>query len=130
MRLIASFVILLTLSLAAPGCRRSGHSVPQAIVGAMLVDGTVRPPIPNAVVLIDRSRIRNAGPAGDIPIPDHYNRVEANGRFLFPADVTEPIRIGGEANLLLTTVNPAVDPDYLKKVTGQMEGGRWVQYPQ
>jgi hypothetical protein len=56
--------------------------------------------------------------------------VEAKGRFLFPADVTEPIRIGGEANLLLTTVNPAVDPDYLKKVTGQMEGGRWVQYPQ
>lgn len=130
MRLIGSILILLTLSLATPGCRRSGHSVPQAIVGAMLIDGTVRPPIPNAVLLIDRSRVQNAGPAAAVRIPDHYNRVDAKGRFLFPADVTEPIRIGGEANLLLTTVNPALDPDYLKKVSGQMEGGRWVQYPQ
>jgi hypothetical protein len=125
-RLILAALLICVL----PGCRPASHSVPQAITGAMLIDGTARPPIANAVVLIERGRIRAMGPVGEVRIPKEYNRIDARDRFLFPALIAEPLRVGGDANLLVLTVNPALDPDYLKKVTGQMEDGRWVQYPQ
>lgn len=127
MRLTLVAVLLLG-SLAA--CRPASHSVPQAIVGGMLIDGTVRPPIEHAVVLVSRGRVEAVGEEGQVRIPNGYNQIGVRGRFLFPPVLDQTIEPGQEANLLVLSVNPALDPDYLKKVTGRMESGRWVQYPQ
>jgi hypothetical protein len=32
-------------------------------------------------------------------------------------------------DLILCDVNPARDPDYMKKTSGRMEVGRWTQFP-
>ena len=41
----------------------------QALVGATLIDGTGRPPIPDAVVVVDGDHISAAGPRGQTPLP-------------------------------------------------------------
>jgi hypothetical protein len=122
-------IAILSLCTILAGCRPAGHSVPQAIVGGTLIDGTVRPPIQNAVVLVSRGRVEAVGPSGDVRIPASYHTIDAHGLFVFPAELTEPIRVGADATFLLLNVNPALDSGYLKKVAGHMEGGRWLQYP-
>lgn len=129
MRLNLTLLVLILL-LASGACRQDSHSVPQAILGAMLIDGTPHPPIADSVVLVRHGKVEAAGPAGSIAVPDGFHRIQARGRFLFPIALSQTIRVGEEANLLLLSVNPAADPDYQKKVIGRMESGRWVQYPQ
>ena len=121
---------LAALALCLAGCLTSADDPPQVITGALLIDGTVRPPVPDAVVIVSRGRIRAMGPRTEVPVPEQGRLIEARGRILFPADPAQPLRVGSDANLLLLSVNPAVDPDYLKYVTGRMQNGRWVQYPQ
>lgn len=116
--------------LALAGCAPEEGSAPQAITGVLLLDGTVRPPVANATVLIRRGKIQAMGPAAEIGVPEGYHRIDARGRVLFPADPAKPLTAGGDADLLLLSVNPALDPDYPNKVTGHMLAGRWVQFPQ
>jgi hypothetical protein len=122
--------LLAVIVLLAAGCGSRVQSAPQAITGVLLIDGTVRPPVANATVLINRGKVEAMGPAAQLRIPAGYHRIDAKGRVVFPSDSAQPLRTGGEANLVLLNVNPALDPDYLKKVTGRMEGGRWLQFPQ
>ncbi|HEV2147659.1 MAG TPA: amidohydrolase family protein [Longimicrobiaceae bacterium] len=55
-----------------------------AIVGARLVDGTGRPPVADAVVLIRDGRIAAAGPRSAVPIPRGTPRVDARGKTVLP----------------------------------------------
>ncbi len=119
---------VLSLALCLGGCSRGDQAV-HAIVGATLLDGSPNPPVSPANVLVRRGRILAAGPAADVPIPSDAGRIPAAGWFVFPLDPREPIRAGADANLLILTVNPAIEQDYLKYVAGRMEIGRWTKYP-
>jgi imidazolonepropionase-like amidohydrolase len=55
-----------------------------AVVGATLIDGTDRPPIPNATVLVRDGRVAAAGPAGSVRIPADTPRVDAAGKYIIP----------------------------------------------
>lgn len=55
-----------------------------AIVGATLIDGTGRPPVPDAVILVDGGRIRAAGPRQKVKIPAGATRFDAAGKFVLP----------------------------------------------
>ncbi|MGA3024330.1 MAG: amidohydrolase family protein [Bryobacteraceae bacterium] len=55
-----------------------------AITGATLIDGTGRPPVHNAVILVDGGRIRAAGPRGKVKIPAGSTKFDATGRFVLP----------------------------------------------
>jgi imidazolonepropionase-like amidohydrolase len=55
-----------------------------AVVGATLIDGTNRPPIPNATVLVRDGRIAAAGPARSVRIPGGVARIDAAGKFIIP----------------------------------------------
>jgi imidazolonepropionase-like amidohydrolase len=57
---------------------------PLALIGATVIDVTGKPPIPNAVVLIEGDRIVAAGPRSTIKIPDGAKMIDATGRFLLP----------------------------------------------
>ena len=59
-------------------------TAPLALVGATLIDGTGKPAIPNAVVLIEGDRIAAAGPRSTIKIPDGATIVDLTGKFLLP----------------------------------------------
>ena len=55
-----------------------------AIIGATVIDGTGRAPVPEAVVVVDGARIRSVGPAGETPVPLEAEVIDARGRYLIP----------------------------------------------
>lgn len=65
--------------LAAP--RGSG---PLAFVGATLIDATGAPPVRDAVVVVDQSRIAAAGPRRSVRIPAGARRIDVAGKTILP----------------------------------------------
>ncbi|MBM3221705.1 MAG: amidohydrolase family protein [Candidatus Rokubacteria bacterium] len=57
---------------------------PIAITGATLIDGTGRPPLADATIVIDGDRISRVGPASDGPPPDGAQLIDGRGRFVIP----------------------------------------------
>ena len=57
---------------------------PRAIVGATLVDGTGRAPVPNAVIVIRDGRIECAGPRARCPVPAGVDTLDARGLWALP----------------------------------------------
>ena len=55
-----------------------------AIVGATLVDGTGRSPVPNSVVVVRNGRIAAAGSRADVPVPPGVPVVDGSGKMLLP----------------------------------------------
>jgi imidazolonepropionase-like amidohydrolase len=57
---------------------------PIAITGATLIDGTGRPPLAHATIVIEGDRIARAGPAHDTPPPEGAEIIDGRGRFVIP----------------------------------------------
>jgi imidazolonepropionase-like amidohydrolase len=57
---------------------------PVALVGATLVDGTGRPPVPDSVVVIRSGEIDCAGSADDCQAPDGIAVLDVRGKWLMP----------------------------------------------
>jgi imidazolonepropionase-like amidohydrolase len=89
------FALGLSLSSAVPAVQVPANGT-VAIVGATLIDGTGRPPVENAVILIGNGRITAVGAARDTPVPAGARIVEAGGKFAIPglADVHTHLKSG------------------------------------
>lgn len=59
-------------------------TAPIALLGGTVIDVTGKPPIPNAVVLIEGDRIIAVGPRSTVKIPDSARIIDATGKFLLP----------------------------------------------
>jgi imidazolonepropionase-like amidohydrolase len=57
---------------------------PRALIGATLVDGTGRPPVADAVVLLRDGRIECAGPRAACPVPAGVGAVDLRGQWITP----------------------------------------------
>ena len=57
---------------------------PLAIVGGTVVDGTGRPPLTDATVLIQRDRIVATGPRTTVSVPGNAEVVDAHGKTILP----------------------------------------------
>lgn len=121
------WLIVLLAALASVACDSARVT---AITGATLIDGTSQPPVSPATVVIRGHKIMVMGPASSVAVPAGAVQFDAKGKFVFPLDAAAPLSAGGEADLLITRVNPATDTDYAKKTWGRMQGGIWIQYPQ
>lgn len=129
-RIPLSLTVAVALAALLTGCAAPERDLPTyAIVGATLMDGTALPPVDDSVVLVEKGRISAMGRASEVPIPSGAKRVNGRRRFVFPRIVDQPLNVGGPADLILCEVNPARDPDYMKKTSGRMESGRWTQFP-
>jgi imidazolonepropionase-like amidohydrolase len=98
----------LLLSLPALAIAQSGSV--KAFTGMTLIDGTDRPPVTNATILVRNGRIAAAGPANSVPIPEGAERVTLDGRFAIPGlvnshgHVNEPNDLRTYAAYGVTTV--------------------------
>ncbi len=127
---IAGLSLILAVCVASSGCAAPDRDhFTYAIVGATLIDGTALPPVDNAAVLVENGKIAAMGTASEVHIPDEAKRINGRRRFIFPRIIDQPLTVEGPADLILCDVNPARDPDYLKKTAGRMEKGRWTQFP-
>ena len=57
---------------------------PVAFVGATVIDGTGRAPVPDAMLLVEGGRIVALRPRGEVEIPEDAARVEVGGRWIIP----------------------------------------------
>ncbi len=55
-----------------------------ALTGATLIDGNGGPPVRDAVVLVEGTKIRAVGPRARVVIPADAERVDLGGKFLLP----------------------------------------------
>lgn len=55
-----------------------------AIVGGRLIDGTGKPAIENAVVILKDGKIAAAGPAANTPVPEGAQTIDARGKSVLP----------------------------------------------
>jgi imidazolonepropionase-like amidohydrolase len=78
---------LLLLLAALCGCKAPEDSHAQAIVGAVLIDGTGGPPLSNSIVLVAEGRIVQAGRHGEIPVSSETAKLDGSGRYIVPAFV-------------------------------------------
>ncbi len=56
----------------------------KAIVGATLIDGSGRKPVPNSLVVVRGEKIEGVGKQGDIKVPDGAEVIDGSGRWLLP----------------------------------------------
>jgi len=71
------------LAKVAAGFTAQSASV-TAIVGGRLIDGTGKPAIENAVVILKDGKISAAGPAATTPVPQGAQIVDAHGKSVLP----------------------------------------------
>ena len=100
-RSLAVTSVMTTIGLLAAAC--GGSTPPRsepapiapstAIVGATLWDGTGRPPVPNAVTLVQNDRILCAGAAGECIVPSKSRVIDARGRYLIPGLIDSHVHL-------------------------------------
>ena len=76
---VARFVAALLLLTGSPASAQT-----TALVGGTVIDGTGRPGIPNAVVVVTRDRLACVGTVAQCPVPPDAKRVDVAGRFVTP----------------------------------------------
>jgi imidazolonepropionase-like amidohydrolase len=81
-----------------------------AIVGATLIDGTGREPVPDSAIVIEGTRITAVGPRSQVMIPAGARVVDATGKYVTPG------LIDVNVHLILT-----IFPDFYVKYEDQLE---------
>ena len=68
----------------------------KAITGVTLIDGTTREPMPDAVVVIDGSRITQVGARASVTVPAGATVIDGRGKFVIPglADMHHHLQSG------------------------------------
>ncbi|MBM3760402.1 MAG: hypothetical protein FJW36_09170 [Acidobacteria bacterium] len=99
---------------------------PKAIVGATLIDGTGRPPIPDAVVVVELGKVVVATSSKGYTIPANAIKTNATGLYITPAQVGARLEYGAPADLYLINGNPLDNPLLLSSPMRVMKTGEWL----
>ncbi|MGQ0641121.1 MAG: amidohydrolase family protein, partial [Gemmatimonadaceae bacterium] len=80
MKQLVACTLLLALTMPA-----DGQSAPlRAFTGLTLIDGTDRPPVTNATIVVQDGRVVRIGPASSVTIPPEAQRISLDGKFVIP----------------------------------------------
>lgn len=92
-KLCLAAAVMLALAPAA-------HAGKIALVGGTLVDGTLREPIRDSVVIVDGERIVAVGSVGDLPVPADAEVISTEGMTVMPGlwDMHVHLMINGHAD--------------------------------
>jgi len=117
-----------TLLLASCSLVSSDSANPPAkvIIGGTLIDGTGRPPIPDAVVVIQEGKIVVASEARGLKIPENATKTNASGLFITPSQLGGRLEYGAPADLFLVGGNPIENPLLLANPMRVMKTGEWL----
>ncbi len=99
---------------------------PKVIVGGTLIDGTGRPPIPDALVIVELGKIVVASSSKGLTIPATAVRTNATGLFITPSQVGARLEYGAPADLFLLSSSPLENPLVLANPMRVMKTGEWL----
>lgn len=93
----AAIVVIFVVAALATG--RKPEIVPRLIVikGGRLIDGTGRPPIEDAVVIVAGEKIKAVFREGQEPIPSDAHVIDARGQTILPGLIDVHVHLGGSA---------------------------------
>src|SRR5215471_9430137 len=77
------YVLLLIVGLQRGESQERTENNPTVLKGATAIDGLGNPAIPEAVILIEKDRIKGFGPKGTT-YPNNANVVDLSGKFIIP----------------------------------------------
>jgi imidazolonepropionase-like amidohydrolase len=91
-------VVLTSPAVPAQTVPPSSSSV-RAFTGARVIDGTNKPPIDNAVIVVSNGRIAAVGPAAGVTIPAGAQRISLTGKTIAPGLVNAHGHVGNTVGL-------------------------------
>ena len=71
-------------ALASPATGQTQKAMPLVIQGGTLIDGTGRPPLENAVIVVEGERIKAVGKRGEVASPRGARVVDVGGKTILP----------------------------------------------
>ena len=74
--------VLLLIGQASPG--NAQRTTPLVIQGGTLIDATGRPPLEDAVIVVEGARIKSVGKRGEVTIPRGARVIDAKGKTILP----------------------------------------------
>jgi imidazolonepropionase-like amidohydrolase len=93
-------LVLAVLGLIASGGSPAAQAPrARAFTGARVIDGTTRPPIANATIVVADGRIVAVGPAASVKVPDGAERVSLAGKTVVPGLVNAHGHVGNTVGL-------------------------------
>src|SRR6266550_1940753 len=78
----AAFLTMSGATAQQPGAAAQQRTL--VLEGGTLIDGTGRAPIPDAVVVVQGTRITAVGRRGQVPVPANANVINVTGRTILP----------------------------------------------
>ena len=121
---LSAIFFLISCGFTAGELRRAAP--PKAIFGGTLIDGTGRPPIPDALVLVELDKIVIATSSTGLKIPENATRINATGLFIVPTQLGARLEYGATADLFLLQGNPLENPLLLANPMRVMRLGEWM----
>jgi len=93
-----AFLALALLALASAPARAEGPPLaPEdrviALVGGMLIEGYVAPPVHHAAILIRGDEILAVGPAGEVEIPEEAHLIDTRGKTMLPGLIDAHVHV-------------------------------------
>jgi imidazolonepropionase-like amidohydrolase len=83
-KLIICSLLVLVLAWGLPAQARSSEAGTLALVGGTLVNTDGSPPLPNAVILIEKNRITRVGVTEEVKIPEDAEVIRTAGKWIIP----------------------------------------------
>ena len=87
-RLLAYMFCIVPLLFCTPAPLLGGNEGTEpsvkVLMGGTVIDGTGRPPIANAVVLIKGSKVESITRAGEISVPEEAHVIDVSGQYVLP----------------------------------------------
>src|SRR5215831_18861782 len=88
-------VALSVAGLSALAMDVAARSAPDsAFIGARLFDGSARPPIEDATIVVRAGRITAVGPSTRVQVPDGANRISLAGKTIIPGLINSHGHVG------------------------------------
>ena len=98
--MIRGFVCAVSASLIA-ATSAAGQAAPvRAFTGLTLIDGTDRPPVANATIVVQDGRVFRAGPAASVTVPAAAERISLAGKTVIPGLINAHGHVNNARDLL------------------------------
>src|SRR5579864_5953398 len=102
-RLLCGLLLAVGAAVVALGAQASSL----AVVGATLIDGNGRAPVPNAVIVVSAGRVSAVGPRETTRVPTGAQTIDGTGKFVVPGFIDTNVHLslyGGMADRYETLV--------------------------
>lgn len=104
-QLLAISAVSLAILTCSSTALAQAKSRPIVLKGALLIDGTGRPPIENSVLVVEADKVRAAGKAGSVRIPKGADVRDMSGKTIMPALINVHGHLGITSGLDQTAKN-------------------------